>query len=778
MYSVKILQNSTKDLFNSIALNFANKTYLFNCSDGSQRNFGEQGLKFHKVNEVFFSSSEISAYPGIFGFIMSRSEQVADNNIHGASNKNLKEANFEKKRVMLYGPDGLKNRFVNCRGFFNERILNDIYEFKENKSMFVRENKESLEYLNAFEDTNLKVYSIATSANGLSVLNYFCIPHQNNRPFLPERAKALGLKPGPKFNLLVNNFSVENDKGEIITPDQVLGEAAPSSAVAYLYSPTVEHGISLAKKLADQTYFFTANADSKENQYSFAVVIHIIGDLRLLESPAYQELINSFDSKTIHIFDSPDTNFKFMINESKLKIKYVLNKINPKLFSLGNIEFINTLPNINLSKLIEDNKINVEYIDARAGMEYILHPISKQEFSAKQIYDPFYYSSSRFLKFKDESDKYFKEANHLPVEIISDSKRFFNEPELIFLGTASMKPGFYRNVSAILLKLGETNSSILLDCGEGTFQQIYSHYGQQETDDILESLRVVFVTHKHGDHMLGLPKIIEMKDNLISARSLNYENSKTYLIVPKNVLVWITSIVNSVKNKNSFIVIDCQDLNPNQDVYYHKYVKQENHYKNFVDVELAEAKQTLSKIKGFRQNIANNKELQIIDFYETLENKLGIELYAIEVFHCDDSFGALVKACSNMNLDPSKLWSITYSGDTRPCNNFINYSKQCTAIIHEATLEDELFEFAKDRLHTCFSEAINVGLSSNTWRVILTHFSARYIKESPWSSQFDYNSILAANDYLRVNLSELETAFKYGKDSNKALTDLSNSKLL
>lgn len=80
MYSLKILQNTSKDVFNTMAITFPNKTYLFNCCEGTQKNAMYQGISFKKINEVFFSSTEISSYSGVFGFIMSRSEQIIETN--------------------------------------------------------------------------------------------------------------------------------------------------------------------------------------------------------------------------------------------------------------------------------------------------------------------------------------------------------------------------------------------------------------------------------------------------------------------------------------------------------------------------------------------------------------------------------------------------------------------------------------------------------------------------------------------------------------------------
>lgn len=43
--------------------------------------------------------------------------------------------------------------------------------------------------------------------------------------------------------------------------------------------------------------------------------------------------------------------------------------------------------------------------------------------------------------------------------------------------------------------------SILLDCGEGTYGQLFRHYGRY-VDRVLLRLKCVFISHIHADHHL------------------------------------------------------------------------------------------------------------------------------------------------------------------------------------------------------------------------------------------------------------------------------------
>lgn len=57
------------------------------------------------------------------------------------------------------------------------------------------------------------------------------------------------------------------------------------------------------------------------------------------------------------------------------------------------------------------------------------------------------------------------------------------------------------------------NGSILLDCGEGTYGQLYRHYGKY-VDRVLLQLKCVFISHIHADHHL-----------------VNMQNKQCYLII-------------------------------------------------------------------------------------------------------------------------------------------------------------------------------------------------------------------------------------------------------
>lgn len=99
-----------------------------------------------------------------------------------------------------------------------------------------------------------------------------------------------------------------------------------------------------------------------------------------------------------------------------------------------------------------------------------------------------------------------EETSKLYSTLLSEKNDSSLTGSLLFLGTGSAVPSKYRNVSSILYRLS-SNHLILLDCGEGTFNQLLRVY-QCSIDSVLQSLDVVIISHSHADHHLGLPLLL------------------------------------------------------------------------------------------------------------------------------------------------------------------------------------------------------------------------------------------------------------------------------
>ena len=90
--------------------------------------------------------------------------------------------------------------------------------------------------------------------------------------------------------------------------------------------------------------------------------------------------------------------------------------------------------------------------------------------------------------------------------------------KLTFLGTGSAIPTARRNHPATLLQYKDEN--ILVDCGEGTQRQ----FRKAKLNPC--KITRILISHWHGDHVLGLP-------GLLQTLNLNGYNGKLVLYGPK-----------------------------------------------------------------------------------------------------------------------------------------------------------------------------------------------------------------------------------------------------
>ena len=160
--------------------------------------------------------------------------------------------------------------------------------------------------------------------------------------------------------------------------------------------------------------------------------------------------------------------------------------------------------------------------------------------------------------------------------------------------------------------------------------------------------------------------------------------------------------------------------------------------------------------------------------YTDFMNKFGALFNTIEVFHCEESFGFFIE--NEMDKNSPNYWKISFSGDTRPNNNFFNYSMHSTLFIHEGTFDDEMAEDAADKMHSTIGQAIKIGKENLSKYIALTHFSPRYIKTYPFKEEFEQKKILLTNDYLTFNINELFLAYKYLKPFDEIITTIEKNK--
>jgi ribonuclease Z len=234
---------------------------------------------------------------------------------------------------------------------------------------------------------------------------------------------------------------------------------------------------------------------------------------------------------------------------------------------------------------------------------------------------------------------------------------------LLFLGTGCATPSKYRNVSCILYE--SRKMVALLDCGEDTLHQIHRAYGNFDT---LDRLRIIFLSHSHADHVLGIISVLKK--------------------VRHEVTVFAPSVLRAFLEHFGF-----ENL-------------------NFIETDGAKDLE-----RRFYATLAEQNISDITEYF--LRYNIGCEIKICGVPHCPDSCGIRI-------LDDENI--ISYSGDTRPSTLFALMSNEADVMMHEATFTDDQAERAEKTAHSTVDDAIKIYRLSRSKTLLLTHFSQRYPK--------------------------------------------------
>ncbi|XP_041854333.1 zinc phosphodiesterase ELAC protein 2 isoform X3 [Melanotaenia boesemani] len=424
---------------------------------------------------------------------------------------------------------------------------------------------------------------------------------------------------------------------------------------------------------------------------SAVLVVHMTPE-SVLETDQYKQWMERFPSTTEHLILNELAHTVHNVRSHKIQTQ--LNMIHPEIF-----------PELKAFRTKERQAaLHVPNIRAECLLKFQLRPVMEWQRDAILSCD-----SEDFVKEASEVPNFLEEVEKCRKILSTESAQLSGPgsiyPEVVFLGTGSALPMKIRNVSGTLVNIS-SSQSLLLDCGEGTFGQLCRHYGN-DVDEALSKISTIFISHLHADHHTGLLKLLYQRERALT--SLGKAFSPIYLVAPVQIMTWLIQYHNHCEE-----ILRHFNLIPNRSL-------------------CDDAETPKPKTKSFIQALLKKNNLE--------------KLRTCTVRHCKNAF-----ACS---FTHQSGWKLAFSGDTMPCDAFVNIGKNATLLIHEATLEDELEEEAVEKRHSTTSQAIGIGMKMNADFIMLNHFSQRYAKIPLFSEDFN-DRVGISFDHMRVRFGDFK----------------------
>ncbi|KAH7618880.1 putative tRNAse Z TRZ4, mitochondrial [Nannochloris sp. 'desiccata'] len=742
----------------SALLFFDRQRYLFNVGEGFQRFCVEHRVKLAKINNVLTTRVTTEATGGLPGMLLTMADTTAGGLLTGHVG------------MTIHGPPGLHTLVNAFRTFVNVRDMGlKVMEFGRREGAgavgiisrpVVKNDAVSITPIiirtaqdkSGGRDSNdsgangeqhtAKRQKIDDAAPGMSLPQagmdipstatesaaacYVCELPDIPGKFLPHKAASLGVPRGPLYGQLARGQEVTAVNGKLVRPEDVMEAATPGPVVLILDCPS-EGFISA---LADAENGVGKWAADAEAGGKVACIVHLT-PRAVLHLPAYKAFIKSFGEGPQHILVAESEGSKIPIMKKSAALQVKLNALDSDVFSLPPEADSSSTPAPAPAAAAEKaHALPANSVVGTNMLRYYLRPVAKRGFNSEECDDVLDAEAIR-AELKKEKPQALLEAERAfqikksPATTETDVPAAVSQARddtfaVTFLGTGAAIPSKYRNVTGLLYDRpshnGGKGASMLADCGEGSLGQLHRRFGVQGAQDILRRLSLVWISHIHADHHVGLPALLAARTRLLGP-----ECPPVLVIGPRPLR----------RALGSYAALEPM---------------------RFRFVEAAHTTEEANATAAAGTMNEDNEPAVPVDVQAAIEEakkSFGLsKLESVRVVHCAHSFGLVIES------DDAVPFKIVFSGDTRPCDALVKAAKDATMLIHEATFDDSMLEEAIGKKHCTTKEAVEAGAAAGVYRTLLTHFSQRYPKVPVIDENFVHH-VAIAFDLMTVRLTDL-----------------------
>ena len=267
--------------------------------------------------------------------------------------------------------------------------------------------------------------------------------------------------------------------------------------------------------------------------------------------------------------------------------------------------------------------------------------------------------------------------------------------DVIFLGTGGALPTKERGLPAVALR--RDGELFLFDCGEGTQRQMM-HAGLGFNRPM-----TIMISHLHGDHVLGLPGLLQTMSSLVRDKPLD-------LYGPEGISSYLGSLRRTLALAANFPV-RVTELKPGQEISKNGYNIKTT--KALHDITcLAYAIVETDRPGRFHPEKAKRLGIPEGPLWKQLQTGKEVRVEGKTV------------APRQVMEDPRPGLKIVYAIDTRPCDEVKALAREADLLMHDGGFTEDRRDKAKEYFHSTAREAARVAKAARVRKLALVHISA------------------------------------------------------
>ena len=271
------------------------------------------------------------------------------------------------------------------------------------------------------------------------------------------------------------------------------------------------------------------------------------------------------------------------------------------------------------------------------------------------------------------------------------------------LGCGSALPTLRHNATCQIVEI--RGKHFMIDCGEGTQIQV------RRTKVHFSKIQAVFISHLHGDHCFGL-------FGMISTFGMTGRTAPLHVYAPKEFEEYFNLSMELFCKKLEFSVMFHPVETTEAKVIY------EDKSLTIESIPLEHRIPCCGFL--FREKLTTpHIRRDMIDFYNIPISQINnIKAGA----NWTTANGDIIMN-SKLTIPADKPRSYAYCSDTRYMEQLYKNVANVDVLYHESTYTNEYKDRAKSYYHSTAEEAATVAKDANVGKLLLGHYSARYLNE-------------------------------------------------